>query len=97
MVHPFTNVVLLTSLLLRGLVVVPGLLLLLLLLSLPLSTFVGLAWSVLDILRASVSKMFMITTLEANIPSNGRRVVVPHRCAGGSVLAVLWETGPCTD
>jgi len=40
MVHPFTDVVLLTSLLLRGLVVVPRLLLLL---SLPLSTFDGLA------------------------------------------------------
>ena len=88
MVHPPADAVLLASVALGSLVVVSRLLLLW---SLPLSSVVKLAWSVLDILRATVGIMSRITTLEANIPSNGRRVVVPHRCPGRSVLTILWK------
>ena len=90
MVHPPADAVLLASVALGSLVVVSRLLLLW---SLPLSSVVKLAWSVLDILRATVGIMSRITTLEASISSSGRRFVVPHRRAGGSVLAVLWDIG----
>jgi hypothetical protein len=90
MVHPPADTVLLASVALGSLVVVSRLLLLW---SLPLSSVVKLAWSVLDILRATVGIMSRITTLEASISSSGRRVVVPHRRASGSVLAVLWDIG----
>ena len=90
MVHPPADAVLLASVALGSLVVVSRLLLLW---SLPLSSVVKLAWSVLDILRATVGIMSRITTLEASISSSGHRVVVPHRRAGGSVLAVLWDIG----
>ena len=90
MVHPPADAVLLASVALGSLVVVSRLLVLW---SLPLSSVVKLAWSVLDILRATVGIMSRITTLEASISSSGRRVVVPHRRPGGSVLAVLWDIG----
>jgi hypothetical protein len=76
---------------LRGQVVVPGLLLLW---SLRLSIVVELAWSILDVpLGTTVGIVSSLTTSEARITTNGNRGVVPQRCSSGGVLVILWETG----
>ena len=93
MVHPPMDVVLLASVALGNLVV-SGLLLLLLLWSLPLSTVIELAWSTLGIpLGTSVGIVPRLTTLEADIASRECRGVVPCRGVGRSVLAFLREVG----
>ena len=91
MVYPPMNVVLLSFVALRGLVVVPRLLLR----SLPLSTIVELTWCVLDIpLGAVVSIVPCFTTLETSVFPSRSRVGIPDGCAGGSILAILREAGP---
>jgi hypothetical protein len=80
MIHTPADEVLLTLVALRRLVVVPGLLLLLLW-SLPLSTVIELAWSVLAIsLGATVSIVSHFATSKASIATGGSRGIVPHRC-----------------
>ena len=95
MVLPPLNIIMLSSVDLGSLVIVPRLLLLLLLLgSLSLPTVTELAWRTLSIpLGTSVGKVSRFTTLEASIASSRRGVVVPRRGTGGSVLAVLLESG----
>ena len=83
MVDPAVDVVLLSSIALRGLIVVPGLLLLR---GLPLSTIIELSWSVLYVpLGTTVSIVSRLTTPEANIASSGSRVVDSHGGTSGSV------------
>jgi hypothetical protein len=87
MIHTPTDVVLLTLAVLLRLVVVPGLLLLW---SLPLSTVVELAWSILGIfLRATIGIVSHLITSEAHINTGGSRGAVPHRCSSRGVLAIL--------
>jgi hypothetical protein len=91
MIHTPTDKVLLTLVVLRHLVVVSGLLLLW---SLPLSTVVELAWSVLGIsLGTTIGVVSCLTTFEVRITTGGSRGVVPHRCSSRSVLAILREVG----
>jgi hypothetical protein len=69
MIHTPADEVLLTLIVLRRLVVVPGLLLLR---GLPLSTVVELAWSILDIsLGTTVGIVSHFTTSEASITTVG--------------------------
>jgi hypothetical protein len=91
MIHTPADEVLLTFVVLRRLVVAPGLLLLW---GLPLSTVVELAWSVLDVsLRTTISIVSHFATSEASITTGGSRGIVPHRCARRSALAILWKVG----
>ena len=85
MIHSPANEVLLPSVALRGLIVVPGLLLR----SLPLSTGVGLSRGVLRIIGATVRIVTMSTTLETHDGPSRGCVVVPHGSTGRSVLTVL--------
>ena len=63
---------------------------LLLLRSLPLSTVVELAWSLLCTpLGTAIGIVYSLTASEAHVSSSGSRVVVPHRCPGRSVLTIL--------
>jgi hypothetical protein len=91
MIHTPADEVLLTLVVLRCLVVVPGLLLLR---SLPLSTIVELAWSVLDIsLGTTVGIVSHFTTSEARGTTSGNRFIVPHRCPSRGALAILRKVG----
>jgi hypothetical protein len=91
MIHTPTDEVLLTLVVLWCLVVVPRLLLLW---SLPLSTVVELAWSVLGIsLGTTVSIVSRFTTSEAHVTTSGHRGIVPHRCPSRGVLAILRKVG----
>ena len=89
MVHPSVNIVLLFLIALRSLVVATRLLLW----SLPLSTGVGLDWSVLRIIGATAREMTMSTTLETHNDPNRSRVVVRHGSACRGVLMVLLGVG----
>jgi hypothetical protein len=91
MIHTPADKVQLTLVILRPLVVVPGLLLLR---GLPLSAVVELAWSVLDIsLGTTVGIVSNFATSEASITTGGSRGIVPHRCACRSALAILQKVG----
>jgi hypothetical protein len=91
MIHTPTDEVLLTLVVLWCLVVVPRLLLLW---SLPLSTVVELAWSVLGIsLGTTVSIVSRFTTSEARGTTSGNRGIVPHRCPSRGALAILRKVG----
>jgi hypothetical protein len=90
MIHTPADVVLLALVVLWRLVVSR----LLLLWSLPLSTIVELAWSILDFpLGITIGIVSSLTTSEARVTTSGNRGVVPHRCSSRGVLAILWETG----
>jgi hypothetical protein len=83
--------VLLTLVVLRRLVVVSRLLLLR---SLPLSTVVELAWSILGIsLGATIGIVTSLATSEARVTTSGNRGIVPHRCSSRGVLTILWKVG----
>jgi hypothetical protein len=83
--------VLLTLVVLWRLVIVPGLLLLW---SLPLSTIVALAWSIVDVpLGTTIGIVSHLTTSEARITTGGSRGIVPHRCSNRGVLAILRKIG----
>jgi hypothetical protein len=87
MIHTPTDEVPLTLVVQRRLVVVSRLLLLW---SLPLSTIVELAWSILDVpLGTTIGIVSHLTTSKARITTGGSRGVVPHRCSSRSVLAIL--------
>jgi hypothetical protein len=91
MIHTPTDEVLLTLVVLRRVVIVPGLLLLW---SMPLSIVVELAWSVLGIsLRTTVSIVSSFTTSEARGTTSGNRGTVPHRCPSRGALAILRKVG----
>jgi hypothetical protein len=91
MIHTLTDEVLLTLVILRCLVVISGLLLLQ---SLPLSTVVELAWSVLGIsLGTTIGIVSRFTTSEAHVTTSGNRGIVPHRCSRRGVLAILQRVG----
>jgi hypothetical protein len=91
MIHMPTDKVLLTLVVLWRLVVVSGLLVLW---TLPLSTIVELAWSILDIsLRTSIGIVSSLTTSEARITTGGSRGIIPHRCSSRGVLAILRKVG----
>jgi hypothetical protein len=91
MIHTPVDVVLLTLVVLRRLVVVSGLLLLW---SLPLSTVIELAWSVLGIsLGTTIGIVFCFTTSEVRVTTIGNRGIVPHRCSSRDVLTILWKVG----
>jgi hypothetical protein len=91
MVHTPADIVLLTLVVLRHLVVAPGQLLLW---SLPLSTVVELAWSILNVpLGKTIGMVSHLTTSEARITTGGSRGIVPHRCSSRCVLAILWKVG----
>jgi hypothetical protein len=91
MIHTPVDVVLLAIVALRCRVVIPGLLLLR---SLPLSTVVELAWSLLGIpLGTVIGVVTNLATSEARVTSSGNRGVVPHKCPNRSVLTVLREAG----
>ena len=67
---------------------------LLLLRSLPLSTVVELAWSLLGILLGTaIGVMTSLATSEVRVTSSGNRGIVPHRRPSKSVLTILQETG----
>ena len=89
MVDPAVDVVLLSSVALRGLIVVPRLLLR----SLPLSASVVLSRSVLRRIGAMVRIVTMSTTLETHDDPSRGCVAVPHGSTGGSVLAILLGVG----
>jgi hypothetical protein len=89
MIHTPADVVLLTLVVLRRLVVVS---MLLLLWSVPLSTAVELAWSALGIsLRATIGVVTSLATSKARVITSGNRGIVPHRCSHRGVLAILWK------
>jgi hypothetical protein len=91
MIHTPTDEVLLTLVVLRRLVVVYGLLLLW---SLPLSTVIELAWSILDVpLGTTIGIVSHLTTSEARITTGGSRGIVPHRCSSTGVLEILQKVG----
>jgi hypothetical protein len=91
MIHTPADKVLLTLVVLRRLVVAPGLLLLW---GPPLSTIVELARSVLDVLLGTIiSIVSHFATSEASITTGGSRGIVPHRCARRSALAILRKVG----
>jgi hypothetical protein len=91
MIHTPADEVLLTLVVLRRLVVVPGLLLLW---SLPLSTVVELDRSVRGIsLGTTVGIVSRFTTSEARVTTSGNRGIVPHRCSCRGVLVILWKVG----
>ena len=89
MIHPSADEVLLPFVALRGLIVVPGLLLW----SLPLSAGIVLSRSVLRIIGAMARIVTMSTTLETHDDPSRGCVVVPHGSTGRSVLAVLLGVG----
>ena len=89
MVDPAVDVVLLSSVALRGLIVVPRLLLR----SLPLSASVVLSRSVLRRIGTTVRIMTMSTTLETHDDPSRGCVVVPHGSAYRGVLAILLGSG----
>ena len=89
MIHSPANEVLLPSVALRGLIVVPGLLLR----SLPLCTSVGLSRGVLRIIGATARIVTMSTILETHDDPSRGCVVVPHGSTGRSVLMVLLGVG----
>ena len=67
---------------------------LLLLRSLPLSTVVELAWSLLGILLGTaIGVVTSLATSEARVTSSGNMGIVPHRRPSKSVLTILRETG----
>ena len=86
MIHPPVDEVLLPSVALRGLIVVPGLLLLR---SLPLSAGIVLSRSVLRIIGAMARIVTMSTTPETHGGPSRGCVVVPHGSTDRSVLTVL--------
>jgi hypothetical protein len=91
MIHTPANEVLLTFVVLLHLVVVRRLLLLW---SLPLSTVVELARSVLDIpLGTTISIVSHLATSEVGITTGRSRGIVPHRCSSRSALAILRKVG----
>jgi hypothetical protein len=91
MIHTSTDEVLLTLVILRRLGVVSGLLLLG---SLPLSTVVELAWSILDVpLRTTIGIVSRFTTSKARVITSGNRGIVPHGCLRRGVLAILRKAG----
>jgi hypothetical protein len=91
MIHTPMDKVLLTLVVLQRLVVVPRQLLLW---SLPLSTVVELAWSILDVpLGTTIGIVSHLTTSEAHITTGGSRGTVPHRCSSRSVLVILRKVG----
>jgi hypothetical protein len=91
MIHTPADVVLLTLVVMRRLVVISGLLLLW---SLPLSTVVELAGSVLAIsLGTRIGIVSHFTTSEARVTTSGNRGIVPHRCSSRGVLAILRDVG----
>ena len=91
MIHMPVDVVLLALVVLWRRVVISRLLLLR---SLPLSTVVELAWSLLGIpLGTAIGVVTSLATSEARVNSSGNRGVVPHRCPSRSVLKILRETG----
>jgi hypothetical protein len=58
--------------------------------SLPLSTVVELAWSILGVpFGTTIGIVSRLTTSEARIATGGSRGVVPHRCSSRGVLAIL--------
>ena len=89
MIHPPADEVLLPSVVLRGLIVVSGLLLR----SLPLSTGVGLSRGVLRIIGATARIVTMSTILETHDDPSRGCVAVPHGSTGGSVLAIQLGVG----
>jgi hypothetical protein len=91
MIHTPADVVLLTLVVLRHLVIVSRLLLLW---GLPLSTVVELAWSILGVpLGITIGIVSRLTTSEARITTSGSIGVVPHRCSSRGVLAILRKVG----
>jgi hypothetical protein len=89
MIHTSADVVLLTLVVLRRLVVVSGLLLLR---SLPLSTVVELTWSVLGIfVGATIGVVTSLAISEARVTTSGNSGVVPHRCSSRGVVVILRE------
>jgi hypothetical protein len=91
MIHTPADEVLLTLVVLRHLVVVPGMLLLR---GLPVSAVVELAWSFLDIsLGTTVGIVSHFATSETSVTTGGSRGIVPHRCTRRSALAILQKVG----
>ena len=93
MVDPTVDVVLLSSVALRSLIVVPRLLLR----SLPLSASVVLSRSVLRRIGTTVCIVTMSTTLETHDGPSRGCVVVPHGSTGRSVLTVLLGLKRCAN
>jgi hypothetical protein len=91
MIHTPTDVVLLTLVALRCLVIVPGLLLLW---SLPLSIGIELAWSILGVpLGTTIGVVSSLATFEARVTTSGSMGIVPHRCSSRGVLVILRKAG----
>jgi hypothetical protein len=91
MIHTPADEVLLSLVILRCLVVVPGLLLLW---SLPLSTIIELAWSILDVpLGTPIGIVSHLTTSKACITTSGSWGIVPHRHPYRGALTVLRKVG----
>jgi hypothetical protein len=91
MIHTPADVVLLTLVVLRRLVVVSRLLLLW---SPPLPIVVELAWSIMGVaLGTTIGIVSRLTTSKAHITTSGNRGIVPHRCSNQDVLAILRKAG----